>query len=254
MKEKLLNSSFYKNNKKELNGLAVVILCISATYILFNILSMIWSDNSLLKFLSNIYNDISIIIAIPSFLMSFIVLNILEVRPENLENYYQRRKMNDEVIETENKEFVNYLDENRTEIEVAIKDIQEYIKMKNNKSRLNNHIVNNCKSNCTKIEEYYLETFNCVNREVLSVIETKAELKGLDKTNYKEIFLSENQMVELEEYLNILQLDYFDQSLIIDEPKLNDLKNLFNNKTGLYVKYYKLTKKTFKQLGGEMLE
>lgn len=251
--KKILNSSFYKNNKKELNVIVVVILCISVTYILFQILSMIWRDSSLLKFLSNIYNDISIIIAIPSFLMSFIVLNILEVRPENLENYYKRRKMNDEAIATENKEFVSYLDENRTEIEVVIKDIQEYIKMKDNKSALNNQIVNNCKSNCTKIEEYYLETINCVDREVLSIIETKAELKGLDKTDYKKIFLSEDQKGELEKDLDLLQLDYFDQSLV-DELKLNMLKNLFNNKTGLYVKYYKLTKKTFKQLGGEILE
>lgn len=253
MEGKIFNSSFYKNNKKVLIWIGWLTFIISVTYIVLKILSMKYSDSSLLKFFSDIFNDISIIIAIPSFLMSFIVLNILEVRPENLENYYQRRKLNDEAIETENEEFVKYLDEKRTEIEVAIKDIQEYIKIKDNKSFLNIQTVNNCQSNCNQFEEYFSETFNCVDREILNVIETKGELNGLDKTNYKDIFLIKDEVILLQKELESFQLNYFDQDAI-DEDKLNILKNLFNNRTGLYVRYYKLTTKTFKQFGGEILE
>ena len=52
----------------------------------------------------SIYNDISIIIAIPSFLMSFVVLNVLDIRPENLDRYYERRKITDDDIEINRKE------------------------------------------------------------------------------------------------------------------------------------------------------
>ena len=62
---------FFKNNKKILLSLLLLIVIIISTY----------------TKIRSIYNDISIIIAIPSFLMSFVVLNVLDIRPENLDRY-----------------------------------------------------------------------------------------------------------------------------------------------------------------------
>ena len=228
---------FFKNNKKILLSLLVLIVIIISTY----------------TKIRSIYNDISIIIAIPSFLMSFVVLNVLDIRPENLDRYYERRKITDDDIEINRKEFIEYLDEKLTPINRNIDDVQSYIYMKNNKTPLNPQKVNSCKNNYKSIELYFHETKKCVEREVLSIIATKDELMGFDKINYQNVYMSSDDLLKLDRLLNKMSMDYFVEG-DLSEGKLKELKELFTKDSGLYTKYFNISKEAYKKLGGETLE
>lgn len=87
---------FLKKNQKTLGILMIITVLISLLYFL-------WEDSR------NIINSMASILAIPSLIMSFVVLKVIDIKPENLNAYHRKRLLRDNEKKANKKEQKSFL-------------------------------------------------------------------------------------------------------------------------------------------------
>ncbi|WP_186309489.1 hypothetical protein [Macrococcoides caseolyticum] len=197
---------------------------------------------------NHILNDISVILAIPSFLISFFVLNSLNITKYDLEDFYTKRKLKDAHHEEMKNEFVNYNNEHINVIKNSINDYEKYLRQIKASRKCNQQLINKCK-NYLDLIEFYKKTIKFIKSEHLEKFKNTSFIDELDKEKYKDIYINDNELEELNHKLEKLNDIYFTDNQL-EESKKEDLIFLFDSENGLFKKYYNINKLVFKESGG----
>lgn len=193
------------------------------------------------------------ILVLPSFLITLLVLNILNVTPISLERYYKSKKLNDNATEIIESEFMDYLNENKSTIRNTVDKLENYIDKKISGDELNATLVNDCKNKYNDLKKYYDKTKQCVQNETLDIVNKKDGLSASDNTDYSNLKMSKKDLDKLGDSLDKLSEGFFTHGQL-NPVKLEILKKVFHRKNGLFQKYYSISKVTFKNLGGDTNE
>ena len=199
------------------------------------------------------FNAISIILAMPSFLISFVVLKVLNVTPRELDRYYRTRKIKDTKIEINRSEFKIYLEEKLATTDNSLRKFEEYLKHKSSNDPINKQLINHCKKSYEDLSNFYFKTKDCVQTETLNFTTIEDSLSPLDPTDYSDVNMSEEDLSELGTLLKSLSNDYFKEEAL-NTDKIKELTKIFDIEDGLFKKYFSICKVTFKSLGGEINE
>lgn len=145
---------YFKNNTKQLIIIGVII-------VFAIIFTCVWA---------NFMNWVSIMISVPSFLMSFIVLNKFNVESDL--NLALKTARGRELVEQGNKRrFSECYDKNFNEVKNSLNDIEKYyniqIKDKSD-NQISQVIVGNAKKGLEKYKEFVFETKDYVDQELTS--------------------------------------------------------------------------------------
>ena len=201
---------------------------------------------------NNFLENVSIILAIPSFLISFFVLNNLSVTKYDLEDFYKKRKLKDDFNNELKTEFINYNNENLNVIKNLIEEYKKYLNQVKASKECNTQLINKCKK-YTELVGFYQNTIAIVKSEFLDKIESNSYIDELDSQNYKDIYINESEVEDLKNKLEKLNDEYFTNSPLGNSKK-TDLEFLFDPVSGIFIKYYKINRVTYIQLGGTLDE
>lgn len=136
---------FFKKNCKALVMLLIITILIS---ILFYFC----------KESRDIFNSIESILAIPSLILSFIVLKVIDIKPENLDAYHRLRMMKDNEKKENKKKAKKAFEEKLNETkELNKKYSQFYSNIIHNRDTAKS-VINQCSEGLEKLREFFEET------------------------------------------------------------------------------------------------
>ena len=104
---------FLKKNQKTLGILLIITVLISLLY-------FFWEDSR------NIINSMASILAIPSLIMSFVVLKVIDIKPENLNAYHRKRLLRDNEKKANKKRAKKFFAEHLKEVQHVNVNIRMY--------------------------------------------------------------------------------------------------------------------------------
>lgn len=192
-------------------------------------------------------DDISIILAIPSFFMSFIVLNSFSITPEELEKYHQNKKLDEAERDIIKKEYIEYLSNTPLKkIQQAEDDMRTYILKKKRKEETNLQLINKCKRNVENFQDFFDKTKDEIVYGVISIGVNKSEMFYKENTNFSSNRLNKNELEELGE-----KLENLSESMFTNDELCNSdiclLENLFKKDKGLFSNFFKMNKAYIKK-------
>jgi len=144
---------FWQNNKRQLIGIVVIILVAGVlTYISYDFM-----------------NWISIMLAIPAFSMSFIVLNQFNLGSD-LNKAIESELENRRIKSSEIKKFINIVDEELGEVKNSLRNIEKYYTMQNNdtssKTQIQPKFLTDTRESLEKYKKFQQKTFDFVKKRV----------------------------------------------------------------------------------------
>lgn len=145
---------FVEKNRKQLFIISVII-------VFAIIVTCVWGD---------FMNWVSIMISVPSFLMSFIVLNQFNVDSDL--NLALKAARDEELVQQDKKRrFSEYYDENFKEVQNSLDDIKKYSNSqikKISKNQISQAMIGNAKKGLEKYKEFVFETQDYVKLSLSS--------------------------------------------------------------------------------------
>lgn len=174
----------------------------------------------------DIINFIASILALPSFILSIIVLNVVNIKPKDLDNYYHLRIMHD----NEKKEY-------KVSAFKAFDDKLNEIKDLNNKYKLfynntlsntssNHHLKNHCEANLEELKKFFSETKNYIFKVFLTDLKDLGGLKSIVEVKVSIVESDAENL--LHDYLYKIPKELFQQDKLNDEDIIL-LKSLFDD-------------------------
>lgn len=192
----------------------------------------------------NMLNSIESILAIPSLMLSFIVLKVIDIKPENLDAYHRLRMMKDnEKKENKNrakKAFEEKLNETK---ELNKKYYQFYSNVIHDRD-IAVSVKNQCSDGLEKLLEFFDETKEYLFKDFLTEIKNLGELETIDNIDVSIVDLKDEQVL-LDE-LNKIKKELFTNTRL-EEADKELLKLLFND-DGLMQKYLNTCFHAYKEL------
>lgn len=215
---------FFKKNYKTFIGLFIVTTVISVIYFIVN--------KSGVE--TNIIDSIASILAFPSFILSFIVLKVIDIKPENLDAYYRVRRMSDNTKRGNEKKAEEAFEEKLNEIQNLNRKYSLYLQNKLIGSENSQSLIKTCRNGCHELKGFFKETQNHIFDGFLPGIQNLGELKAIDN---RDVFIIENKdKDQLSEVLSRLKPEIFDSDVLNEEEK-QLLSLLFDDAKGLMIKY-----------------
>lgn len=217
----------YKENRTVLNILGFLTLAIALVY---------WFPNSNAKV---ILEDISIILAIPSIVLSLAVIKVLNVDKGNIEIYINRMNAENTIYKKNKSKAKKALDDMLSEMETLGPKYLLYLNNNGNNAPSNIKI---CKEGAIKLNSFYRETFYYIFYSYLPTVSSEGlgDLEKLSKgegnSSLPVNFISLQEKEEIKAKLGELC------HKMAWENKLKDLekeliKCLFDEESGLMKKY-----------------
>ena len=225
---------YFKNNTKQLIIIGVII-------VFAIIFTCVWA---------NFMNWVSIMISVPSFLMSFIVLNKFNVESDL--NLALKTARSRELVEQGNKRrFSECYDKNFNEVKNSLNDIEKYyniqIKDKSD-NQISQVIVGNAKKGLEKYKEFVFETKDYVDQEL-----TSQESAELIIDHHNPYNMNRQDITILIKKLDSINNNYFvelrqhDTSYIskLDDEQKTKLKEVFIGIESLSKKYLRVVENVY---------
>lgn len=153
----------------------------------------------------DIFNSIESILAIPSLILSFIVLKVIDIKPENLDAYHRLRMMKDnekKKIKKGKKAFEEKLNETK---ELNKKYSQFYSNIIHNRDTAKS-VINQCSEGLEKLREFFEETKKYIFKDFLPEIKNLGELATIDNINVSIVALEDEDL--LRDKLNEIKKNY----------------------------------------------
>jgi hypothetical protein len=231
---------FWQNNKRQLIGIVVIILVAGVlTYISYDFM-----------------NWISIMLAIPAFSMSFIVLNQFNLGSD-LNKAIESELENRRIKSSEIKKFINIVDEELGEVKNSLRNIEKYYTMQNNdtssKTQIQPKFLTDTRESLEKYKKFQQKTFDFVKKRVSE----KEDISN--KTNQENPYsLTSKELSDLEDKMNIINNNYFKElkevgpeqfEAVLEEKKKNELKEFFIDSNCFSIRYIKLVEKIQVSIG-----
>ena len=225
---------FFKKNCKALVMLLIITILIS---ILFYFC----------KESRDIFNSIESILAIPSLILSFIVLKVIDIKPENLDAYHRLRMMKDNEKKENKKKAKKAFEEKLNETkELNKKYSQFYSNIIHNRDTAKS-AINQCSEGLEKLREFFEETKKYIFKDFLPEIKNLGELATIDNINVSIVALEDEDL--LRDKLNEIKKELFTNAQLVDSDK--ELLNLLFNYNGLMQKYLNTCDHAYKEFEEE---
>lgn len=184
--------------------------------------------------LTYIIDSLASILAVPSILLSFIVLKVIDIKPENLDAYYRVRRMSDNTKRQNENKAEKAFEEKLNEIQNLNRKYSLYFQNKQIGSENSQSLIKACRNGCNELKEFFKETKSHIFDGFLPGIQDLGELKAIDN---RDVFIIENkEKDQLSEILSKLKPEIFDSEVLNEEEK-QMLNLLFDDAKGLMIKY-----------------
>ena len=195
----------------------------------------------------SIIDSIASILAIPSLMLSFIVLKVIDIKPENLDAYHHLRMMKDNEKKENKKQAEKAFEDNLNAIkELNKKYCQFYSNIKNDRDTAKS-VINQCIEGQENLREFFEETKKYIFKDFLPEIKNLGELETIDNIIVSIVALKDEDL--LSKKLNKIKKELFTK----DQLSKNDkklLKLLFGN-NGLMQKYLDTCNHAYKEIKEE---
>ena len=192
-------------------------------------------------------NSIESILAIPSLMLSFIVLKVIDIKPENLDAYHRLRMMKDnekkENKKKAKKAFAEKLNETK---ELNKKYCQFYSNVIHDRD-IAKSVKNQCSEGLEKLREFFDETKEYLFKDFLPEIKNLGELETIDNINVSIVDLEDEQV--LWDKLNEIKKELFVKDQLLESDKV--LLDLLFNDNGLMQKYLDTCNHAYKEIEEE---
>lgn len=226
--------NFLKKNKKNLGILIIVTVIIGALYVC--------CENS-----RTIFNAIDTILAIPGLILSFIVLKVIDIKPENLDAYHRLRMMKDNEKKEEKYKAKKAFEGNLNEIKELNKKYYQFYNNKLHNIDVAISLKNQCSNGLQKLRDFVDETKSYIFKDFLSEINNLGELEGIDKVDV--LIVNVDDELLFCDKLNKINRKLFEiDKLTEDDKKI--LEFLFDD-TGLMKKYLNTCSHAYKEIQEE---
>lgn len=225
---------FLKKNCKALIILLIITVLISILYY--------FSKES-----RDIFNSIESILAIPSLILSFIVLKVIDIKPENLDAYHRLRMMKDNEKKENKKKAKKAFEGNLNEIKELNKKYCQFYSHTIHSIDVANSVINQCSNGLEKLRDFFDETKSYIFKDFLPEINNLGELEGIDNIDVLIVGLDDESL--LCNKLNKINNKLFTIDKLTDDNK-ELLKSLFNE-TGLMQKYLNTCSHAYKEIQEE---
>lgn len=225
---------FLKKNQKTLGILMIITVLISLLYFL-------WEDSR------NIINSMASILAIPSLIMSFVVLKVIDIKPENLNAYHRKRLLRDNEKKANKKRAKKFFAEHLKEVQqlnLVYKSFYENIESNNERSKSS---INQCCKGIDLLKELFEETKDYIFVDFLAEINNLGEVSSIDNVTISLVELKDKKT--LENFLPKIESNTFKKECYDDRDR-QLLKDLFGN-AGLIEIYIKTCLRAYEEIEEE---
>ena len=227
--------NFFKQNCKALVILFIITVLISILY---------YSC----KESRDIFNSIESILAIPSLILSFIVLKVINIKPENLDAYHRLRVMQENEKKENKKNAKNAFKEKLNEIKELNKKYSQFY----NNIIYSNDTANSVKTSCSQglenLREFFEETNEYIYKDFLPGLKNLGELETIDNINVSIVDLKDKDL--LSDKLNEIKKELFTKDELLENDK-KLLELLFAHNDGLMQKYLNTCNHAYKEIKEE---
>ena len=206
---------FFKKNCKALVMLLIITILISILYYFC-------------KESRDIFNSIESILAIPSLILSFIVLKVIDIKPENLDAYHRLRMMKDNEKKENKKKAKKAFEEKLNEIKELNKKYSHFYSNIIHNRDTAKSVINQCSDGLEKLREFFEETKKYIFKDFLPEIKNLGELATIDNINVSIVALEDEDL--LRDKLNEIKKELFTNAQLVDSDK--ELLNLLFNYNG----------------------
>ena len=227
-------NELFKKNWRALAILLIITFLISILYYYFDVCRVI-------------FNSIASILAIPNLIVSFIVLKVIDIKPENLDSYYRLRMMKDNENKENKKKAKKAFADNLNSTKELCKKYSNFYSNKKNKRGIANSSINQCVEGQEKLREFFEETKEYIFADFLPKIKNLGELETIDNVNVSLVNLSDKD--SLSEKLNKIKEELFRKEELSEDDE-NLLDKLFSDK-GLMQKYLNTCNHAYKEIEEE---
>lgn len=191
------------------------------------------------------------VVAIPAFIMSFVVISVVNITPKNLDAYYKRRVKKENEIIDNNKKLKELFDEHLKEVEIESDVFKLFLLRKLEGKSVNEPM----KKKFEKALELFHEFLFKTNRYLKFYIDqNEGDLGNIGRiTDISEFNLSfsiDSKEIELliKQMDKVFKLNSLYDDALDDNDK-NLLRELFDdNSTGLCFKYLSVCNSTYNEL------
>ena len=226
--------TFYEKYRKLVNGMVVLTFFLTFLYFFGTTRSII--------------DSISNILAIPGFLMVFIVLDTLNILPSDLDDYYTKREMKKLATKKNKRNFVQKIADSRTPVERNVKKIYKYTTKVSNGGEVAPMLTHDCLDFYEDAADYVKETSEYV-MEVLKIMEKDIVIDKIDPIDLSGILMKKEEIDKLKSELLLINESYFKNERL-EEDKIERLKLIYSENTGLFNRYYSLCEVVYLDLEG----
>lgn len=225
---------FFKKNCKALVMLLIITVLISILYYFC-------------KESRDIFNSIESILAIPSLILSFIVLKVIDIKPENLDAYHRLRMMKDNEKKENKKKAKNAFEEKLNETKELNKKYSQFYSNIIHDRDTAKSVINQCIEGQEKLRVFFEETKEYIFKDFLPEIKNLGELKTIDNINVSIVDLRDKDL--LSDKLNEIKKELFTKDQLLESDK--ELLGLLFNDNGLMQKYLNTCNHAYKEIEEE---
>lgn len=188
----------------------------------------------LFRLYKGLVEDISTILAVPSFLVTFFVINAVTITPNSLEAYHRRKTMDDAIAKQELEDIIKKFSNELLPITRKYSQYKTYIRNQKNNHLVNKPLANTCSSGFFELRDFYLGTYKFVRKHMNGEDD---KLGFLTKIMDNERILSVEEYDELYDFFlgKVNPEELFAES--IDDEKIRMLENVFGDKKDLFANY-----------------
>ena len=223
---------FFAMNKTAI----IVVLVLLAGMIYLNL-----TDKALAETVSNV-------VSVPSFIISFFVINAITISRGNLEAYHKKKLLDEDANKQRWEEVKLVFDDQLCDVKNLYKShYLIYIRNKRNKTNILPANVNKCKNSFNKLRDFYLETYEYVRR---IVDDTDSELgllnEYVDDKNDISLSMKDFELMQVFFEKTVVPKEYFvlddvsEENAEEFEKKLETLEEVFGTPNSIFEKYLKI--------------
>lgn len=194
------------------------------------------------------FDGISVVFSIPSVFLSLAVLNLVNISRDNLDSYYQKRKLREEDYKNKQKDIKEVFDETLGDIRQTVQIYSKYTKRVYSGEEVNNTMRNQCIKELEDIKMFFDHTKSFILLYVNNTIGDSGDVDRIDYIDVKNIIISENEIYKIGDEINKLNSDYFNKEVDINNKQT--LEYLFFDEDKGFRKYLNFCQNIYSSIGG----
>lgn len=191
-----------------------------------------------------IIDSIASILAVPSIILSFIVLKVIDIKPENLDAYHRLRVMKDNEKKENKKKAKKAFGEELNVVRTLNEQYKKVYKNTISGVDIANSVINQCREGLDKLKDFFSDTKEYIFKDFLPDVKNLGELKTIDRVDVSIVNLEDEHL--LKEKLNSVRSDMFKN--IEAREKNQELFKLLFDDNALMETYLKTCARAYEEI------